>query len=147
MSEAPPLVAALERFPALYHAAMTRRFCWRLGAEPRGVETDMRLVSAAEAAMAEGGIGPDAFFFAHRGGRAATGVLAEALADYAPLPLDHEYWSDDAPQSMLIDEVEAIWAAIAERDDWAPLKVKVAALRRMGGALGEPPMPAGHASG
>ncbi len=45
---------------------------------------------------------------------------------------------------MLIDEVEAIWAAIAERDDWQPLYDKVAALRRMGDALGEPPAPAGH---
>ena len=45
---------------------------------------------------------------------------------------------------MLIDEVEAIWAAIAERDDWVPLKAKLAALERMGQALGEPPVPAGH---
>ena len=40
---------------------------------------------------------------------------------------------------MLIDEVEAIWAAIAERDDWQPLDAKIAAIRRMGEALGEPP--------
>ena len=50
----------------------------------------------------------------------------------------------DAPQSMLIEEVEAIWAAIAERDDWQPLAAKVAAVREMGDALGEPPAPAGH---
>ena len=37
---------------------------------------------------------------------------------------------------MHIDEVEAIWAAIAERDDWAPLHAKVAAVRAMGEALG-----------
>jgi len=36
---------------------------------------------------------------------------------------------------MLIDEVEAIWAAIAQRDDWSPLETKVAAIRRMGEAL------------
>ena len=35
---------------------------------------------------------------------------------------------------MQIDEVEAIWAAIDERDDWAPLDVKLAAIRRMGEA-------------
>ena len=45
---------------------------------------------------------------------------------------------------MLIDEVEAIWAAIAERDDWDPLNAKVAAVRAMGEALGEPPRPSGH---
>ena len=45
---------------------------------------------------------------------------------------------------MLIEEVEAIWAAIAERDDWQPLTAKIAAAREMGQALGEPPAPAGH---
>ena len=40
---------------------------------------------------------------------------------------------------MHIDEVEAIWAAIAERDDWAPLEAKVAAVRRMGEAMQEGP--------
>jgi hypothetical protein len=40
---------------------------------------------------------------------------------------------------MHIDEVEAIWAAIAERDDWEPLYAKVAAIRAMGDAHGEPP--------
>ena len=45
---------------------------------------------------------------------------------------------------MLIDEVEAIWSAIDERDDWQPLYAKVDALRRMGDAHGPPPHPAGH---
>jgi hypothetical protein len=35
---------------------------------------------------------------------------------------------------MHIDEVEAIWAAIDGRDDWAPFRAKVAAVRRMGEA-------------
>jgi hypothetical protein len=82
------------------------------------------------------------FFFGHRGGRAATGAMAEALAGYEPLAAEHAYWSDPAPQSMLIEEVEEIWSAIAERDDWQPLAGKVAAVRRMGEALGEPPAPA-----
>ena len=46
---------------------------------------------------------------------------------------------------MLIEEVEAIWSAIAERDDWGPLEAKIAAIRRMGEAHGIPPAPAGHA--
>jgi hypothetical protein len=45
---------------------------------------------------------------------------------------------------MQIEEVEAIWSAIAERDDWSPLAAKIAAVRTMGEALGEPPQPAGH---
>jgi hypothetical protein len=45
---------------------------------------------------------------------------------------------------MLIEEVEAIWAAIERDDDWGPLHAKVAALRRMGAAHGPRPLPAGH---
>jgi uncharacterized protein YdiU (UPF0061 family) len=142
--DTPPLVAAIERFPDLYHAAMMRRFCWRLGVASRGPETDMRLIAAAEHAMREAGVGPDLFFFRHRGGRHANGALADALQGYAPVEDDHPYWTGDAPEAILIDEVEAIWSAIAERDDWQPLADKIAAVRAMGQALGEPPVPAGH---
>jgi hypothetical protein len=36
---------------------------------------------------------------------------------------------------MHIEEVESIWSAIAERDDWRPFNDKVAAIRRMGEAM------------
>lgn len=140
-----PLVAALERFGPLYMANVARRWCWRLGVQPQGAEADSELVAACEAAMREGALQPDAFFFVHRGGRdAATSALGEALAAYAPAASDHPYWSDPAPQSLLIEEVEAIWAAIDRDDDWAPLHAKVAALRRMGEAHGPASVPAGH---
>jgi hypothetical protein len=146
-----PLVAALERFGPLYMAAVARRWCWRLGMKPQGIEADTQLVAACEAAMRDSKAQPDAFFFAHRGGRGAaegamTGALGEVLAGYLPVTDTHPYWSDPAPHSMLIGEVEAIWSAIDERDDWGPLHAKVAALRRMGAAHGPAPVPAGHAS-
>jgi uncharacterized protein YdiU (UPF0061 family) len=144
--EAEPLVAAFNRFGECYAAAMTRRFCWRLGVESRGLELDSALIAAAEKTMREENVGPDDFFFRHRGGRAAFGPIGEALAGYKPFADDHPYWSDPAPQSMLIDEVEAIWSAIAERDDWQPLADKIAAVRRMGEAHGEAPAPAGQAA-
>jgi uncharacterized protein YdiU (UPF0061 family) len=142
--DAPPLVAAIERFPDLYHAAMARRFCWRLSVAPRGLEHDMALIGAAERTMQDERVGPDTFFHAHRGGRGASGSLAEALAGYAPVANEHPFWAGNAPEAMLIDEVEAIWSAIAERDDWQPLADKIAAVRTLGDALGEPPPPAGH---
>jgi hypothetical protein len=123
---------------------MTQRFCWRLGVASRGLEPDSALIAAAEKAMRERELAPDAFFFLHRGGRDATGAMAKALAGYAPVVDDHPYWSDPAPQAMLIDEVEGIWSAVAELDDWQPLAAKIAAVRRMGEALGEPPAPSGH---
>lgn len=143
---AEPLVAAFNRFGELYGAAMTRRFCWRLGIESRGLEADGRLINAAEVAMQSRRMGPDTFFHTHRGGRLAEGDLAEALTGFRELPCADPYWSEGTPQSMLIDEVEAIWSAIAERDDWQPLNEKVAAVRRLGIALGEPPSPLGNVS-
>ncbi len=143
--EAEPLVAAFNRFGECYAQAMTRRFCWRLGVVSRGLEADSALIAAAEKTMREGDIGPDEFFFRRRSGRHASGALTEALTGYEGVADDHPYWSDAAPQAMLIDEVEALWSAIAERDDWQPLHAKIAAVRRMGDALGEPPEPAGHA--
>lgn len=143
VEEAPPLVAALERYPELYHAAMARRWCWRLGVAQRGPEEDAAMIAACEKSMVERQIGPDAFFHAHRGGRGADGALGAALAPYVTEPVAHPYWSEEAAESMLIDEVEAIWADIAERDDWSRFDAKVTAIRRLGEALGAAPVPAG----
>jgi len=144
LEEAPPLIAALNRFADHYRAAMARRWCWRLGVAERGLDEDSALISLCEQAMAETGAGPDAFFFAHRGGRGAAGPLGEALAAYTPVSDSHPYWADPAPQALLIDEVEAIWAPIAEADDWSAFEAKIAALRRMAAAHGTPPPPVGH---
>jgi uncharacterized protein YdiU (UPF0061 family) len=144
VEQAPPLIAALGRFPELYRAAMARRWCWRLGVVPRGVDADSALIGLCEAAMVETGQGPDAFFFAHRGGRGASGPLAEALAPYQSLGSDHPYWSDDLAQTMLIDDVEAIWTQIAEHDDWDAFHGAIAAIRRMADAHGPALPPAGH---
>jgi hypothetical protein len=37
---------------------------------------------------------------------------------------------------MLIEEVEALWAAIAERDDWSLFEAKLTQLEEMRDALG-----------
>ena len=93
--------------------------------------------------MRESKAQPDDFFYRHRGGRGADGELGELLEEYTPAESDHPYWSEGAIQSMLIDEVETLWSAIDERDDWDPLNEKIAAVRRMGEAHGEPPAPQG----
>ncbi len=144
LADSEPLVAAMERFGPLYMEAIAQRWCWRLGVEPRGLEADSQLVTACEKAMRETAAQPDAFFFNHRGGRKGSGDMAQALESYSPVDDNHPYWNDDAPQSMVIAEVEEIWSAIDKRDDWQPLTDKVVALRRMGEAHGTPPIPAGH---
>jgi len=148
LADSDPLVEALNRFGPLYMEAIARRWCWRLGVQSQGVEADTHLVSACEKAMRDAQQGPDDFFFAHRGARGLSKApqdVIDALSGYSPVESAHDYWSDGAPQSMLIEEVETIWSAIDERDDWSPLMDKVEALRRMGEAHGPAPTPAGHA--
>lgn len=77
--DAPPLIGAMERFGPLYMAAIGRRWCWRLGVVSRGMEADTVLLAACEKELTESGTQPDAFFFAHRGGRSAEGDLALSL--------------------------------------------------------------------
>ncbi len=146
LSEAEPLVAALDRFPELYRANLNRRFVWRMGVESRGDEADTALIAASERHLRESGMPLEAFFFEHRGGRDAPPEMREALDGYQTLGSDHPYWSDAVPESMLIDEVEAIWAAIDRDDDWSPLHAKLGALARAGKAMGPPPLPAGHST-
>ncbi len=145
LCDAPPLISALERFGPLYMEAFGRRWCWRLGVESSGVDEDAALVAACERLLARDGPQPDSFFFRHRRGRDLPAELEPLLAGRAPVENGHPYWSDATPQTLLIEEVEAIWAAIAERDDWSPLETKVAAIRRMGAAHGPAPGTLGHA--
>ena len=138
------LIAALDRFAPLYRAALARRFCWRLGVEERGEEADLELFNAAAHHMVERDVAPDALFFACRGGRnppadAFGALLRErATADSAG---DDAFWQEAAAPTNHIDEVERIWAAIDTADDWAPLERQVEAIRRLGRALGEAPVP------
>ncbi|MEP7222443.1 MAG: protein adenylyltransferase SelO family protein [Novosphingobium sp.] len=148
LAETEPLIAALDRFGPLYQANIARRFCWRLGVAQQSLERDTALIAAAEQAMAATGESPDAFFFAHRGGRSrGAGEFSALLADYTATDgLDDPFWAEPAPPTNHIDEVERIWSAIDKGDNWAPLADHIAAIRRMGSALGEPPVPAGHGS-
>ena len=147
IADAAPMIAILEGFADRYRAALVTRFLWRLGVASRGFDDDLALVASAETMMVATGLPIDDFFFAYAAGRGTTGDADRAgfealLAQYQPArALDAPYWSGAAPQSMLIEEVEAIWAAIAERDDWAPLTAKVAAIRAMGEAMGARPSP------
>ena len=85
----------------------------------------------------------DRIFFDWRGGRdpGAKTIPSEPFRDsrqaarrsrtraIAPILVGRE------PCSMHIEEVEAIWSAIAERDDWQPFNDKVTAVRLMGEAM------------
>jgi hypothetical protein len=53
----------------------------------------------------------------------------------APEKLDHPRFKQADPETLLIDEIEAIWAQIALEDDWAPFEAKLAAMETYRQAL------------
>jgi uncharacterized protein YdiU (UPF0061 family) len=140
------LAPILDRFPALYEQALVTAMLRRLGVAPRDETSDVALVDAMIRALQQGTVTIDCFFFDWRGGalRAPSALYDDpafqpfvaAVAGYRPTAsTDHPYWSDAGPCSMPIEEVEAIWAPIAETDDWSRLETKISDIRRMGEAL------------
>lgn len=144
LSDAPPLIAALDRFGPLYEAAFARRFAWRLGVEALPLDQAKVLISLSERHMREAGISPDTFFFTHRTGRnPLPGELGDMLKTLRPVAdLDDPLWSEPEPPSLIIEQVEAIWAAIDQSDDWQVLGQALSRIRALGQALG--PAPAGR---
>ncbi len=145
LAGAEALLPALQSFPAAYEAELCNAMLSRLGVSPLGAAADLALLRAMERALTETQAPLDRFWFDWRGGvRPAAGYeapqwtdLAAALAPYTAVAgaRVHSYWSGSAPQTMLIEDVEAIWSAIADRDDWRPFADKLAGLRRMDEAL------------
>jgi uncharacterized protein YdiU (UPF0061 family) len=149
IASAEALTPPLERFPALYEAALRDALFARLGIAPKSEADDLALLEALERAMTGTGIGFDRFFFDWAGGRrrgpspadeiyrqdafAAFGMLIGGFETVRGT--SHAYWADAEPCSMHIEEVESIWAGIAERDDWSAFNAKIAAIRRMGEAM------------
>jgi serine/tyrosine/threonine adenylyltransferase len=154
LSNEDAIIAAINGFAEQYRDALIKHMLRRLGVKSRGQNDDVALVRATERALIDSKMMIDQFYFDWAGGtlRVSTSeaysdpafdAFKVAITDYEPAgTADHPYWSGAAPCSMHIEEVEAIWAAIAEQDDWAPLAAKIAAIRQMGDAqlqlCGEP---------
>jgi uncharacterized protein YdiU (UPF0061 family) len=147
ISEAPPLIERLEKFESYYKMFYAHPLRRRLGIRiPQGVtdpDHGWALKEAIESALMATGVSIDRFFFDAYGGALPHSYGAEwdavraALSEYDPVPQAraHPYFQAGEPCSMLIEEVEAIWAAIDRGDDWGPFDSKVAAIRAMGAAL------------
>ncbi len=149
LADADVLMPAIEVFPERFQAELRAALLARLGVAPMDQDRDAALIATLEPALGEKTVTIDRFFFDWRGGRRrgpspaddayaseAFRAFAAAIEPYRPAArLDHEYWSDEQPCSMHIDEVENIWSAIDERDDWTDFYGKINAIRRMGEAM------------
>jgi uncharacterized protein YdiU (UPF0061 family) len=143
VAETPPLSDILSGWGDRFEAALVAKLLWRLGIEPGDETADHELARTLVDALDTKSATIDRVFFDWRGGRdpgeetypsETFRKLALLLVGRERRP-SHEYWSDAEPCSMHIDEVEAIWDSIAERDDWQPFEAKIAAIRRMGEAM------------
>ena len=148
------LVAALNGFAPAYRSAFVAALLARLGVESAGEAADQALSQAVLDALEGGGeaLRWEPLFFDWFTGdeaRAMAGpraelyrapkalVFRERLKRHAPRPglaLAGEVFAASEPEELLIGEVEALWAAIAERDDWAPLDAKLLRIAAAGRA-------------
>jgi uncharacterized protein YdiU (UPF0061 family) len=141
VTDAPPLSEMLGAWSSQFEQALTDAMVRRLGIE--GGANDQEVAAALIKALAAREAMIDRVFFDWRGGRVpgAERYRSEPFRELAKLlegrelAQSHPYWSDPEPCSMHIEEVESIWSAIAERDDWQPFEDKVRAVRRMGEAM------------
>jgi len=144
------LVASLNGFGPAYIRELRAAFVMRLGVKSVGEAADQRLMDCTLALLREKGeeLRWEPLFFDWFGGfsssaRALGGPRGKcyqgeafdafryALMEHEPdnpQRLEHPMFRKAEPEEMLIDEVEAIWDAIAERGDWQPLNDKLARL-------------------
>lgn len=133
----------------------------RLGVKSVGEAADQRLLDATLALLRDKGeeLRWEPLFFDWFGGfsssaRALGGPRGKVYQGEAfdafrfalmqhepdrPERLEHPMFRNREPQEMLIDEVEAIWDAIADSDDWGPLNAKLANLEAARTAWGFTP--------
>ncbi len=146
------LAEPLDAFRHRFASAFVRRFLVRLGVAAEGEEHDVRLAEAVFSFLEGSDVGYDRFFFDWYGGPQRASFADEgpagsmyateafhpvrsAMERYRPLQTpSHPYFVGKAPCTLLIDEIEHIWAAIADSDDWSPFYAKIAAIRTMGEA-------------
>ncbi len=150
VADAGPLTEALNGFGPAYIRELRAAFLARLGVQGLGEAADQRLLDATLAMLRENGeaLRWEPLFFDWFGGFASSaralqgprGKLYQgeafdafrfALFEHAPdrpERLEAPMFAAAEPEEMLIDEVEAIWAAIEADDEWGPLHAKLARL-------------------
>jgi uncharacterized protein YdiU (UPF0061 family) len=138
-----PLVEALNGFGRAYRDELAAAILMRLGVKPREPEADAALAQAAFKALAEGGeaVRWEPFFFDIFCRREPQGPRAplyagEEFAEFRERLSDHEpdrperlanpHFGQPDPEELLYDEIEALWARIADVDDWRGFAEKLA---------------------
>ncbi|MES2966038.1 MAG: YdiU family protein [Bdellovibrionota bacterium] len=148
------LIEALQNFAQVFNDSAGSKFRERLGLEDRGTPGDERLTLAGVQLLAASQVHFEQFFHDWFGGslsreRALRSPEAslyvgpayenflDTIRDWPAAPgvgdkLEDPYFARAKPCMLLIDEIEAIWAPIAEKDDWSLFEKKIDDIRLMG---------------
>jgi uncharacterized protein YdiU (UPF0061 family) len=150
VSDQAALEAELGRYVPAFQAALVDRLFARLRLQPDDRAQDLNFIQALFDWLSETRAGWDQFFHdwvgadAARAGQSPQANLYDAPA-FAPIrngletrsagAPTHAYFQRLQPVSLVIEEVEALWSAIAERDDWGPFETKLAEIDTLKQAL------------
>lgn len=155
-------VASLEAFPNLYRRHLVRCFIDRLGIEAteESSENQNDLYEALIGCLNESKVPFESIFFDFYSGRLRNAAAKKKYS--GPLSLrfvellgsgrwkstssaemrvsldspDRDYFLQDLPEMILIEEVEQIWSEIDTRDDWSLFENKISRIRRRGKIYG-----------
>ncbi|HZH51483.1 MAG TPA: YdiU family protein [Microvirga sp.] len=150
------LEQALKAFEPALHREFPAALLRRLGLASAGFERDTLLAKALWTFLHETKAPFEQALFDWRGGLASERRAAKspsaafyakpafqpvhaALEGFEPAPdarLDHPYFARTSPCTMLIEDVEAVWAPIADRDDWTIFTAKLSDIATMADAYG-----------
>lgn len=156
VAEREPIIAALGGYGDAVDRELRRNYLARLNLLSRSPQEDDDLLRSFHVFLHESQAPYEQAFFdwyggARRSERALDGpngayyrgdafeAFRAQLENYdtaEPERLDHPYFQRAQPVTMLIDEVENIWAPIAEDDDWSAFQAKLAAIAEMRAAYG-----------
>ncbi|RUT30030.1 YdiU family protein [Arsenicitalea aurantiaca] len=156
LTDTEPLEEALNSFWPRFQGAMAEAVLDRLGLAPSGPEADASLVTALFTFLFETRAPYEQVFFDWYGGEASAGRAARspsaehyASPSFSPVRLQmglramredidlaKPYFQRARPRTMLIEEVEAIWAPISEADDWSVFQRVLGEIAEMRDAYG-----------
>ncbi len=150
------LEASLQVFAVAYQSALRDRTLARLGLAPGDLENDLVFLAelfrwmtdsqvswpqffhdwfCADAARADAS--PECSHYGSADFRATRAGLLDR-APVRPQRLAHPVLQAPTPPMLLIEDVEALWAPIAEADDWSEFKARTAQIAALRDALDLP---------
>jgi serine/tyrosine/threonine adenylyltransferase len=154
ISEKEPLIEALQLFAPRFNDSVVDRFIERMGVRKGDQEENAAFFMAAFDFLAESQVTFEQFFHDWYGGRLSREralrspevnlykgeryemFVREAEARVpdasAEKRLKDAYFQKPKPCSLLIDEIESIWDAIDQKDDWSVFDRKISEIRSMG---------------